>query len=159
MVRRKSANALAVEGIKDKNGYRQIQEREYNRGMEEQPACTRGQFCVAHEKLHFFSKRSEKTNKVTTSSSMQKEIAAPSGQLYAAPNKLTTIFEIMMPLGPPTSSGARKSPNVNTNANVAPARTPGSESGRITRRNVDRGDAPRSCEASTRLRGMCSREA
>src|SRR5271155_3145137 len=159
MVRRKSANALAVEGIKDKNGYRQIQEREYNRGMEEQPACTRGPVCVAHEKLHFFSKRTEKTNKVTTSSSMQKEIAAPSGQLSAAPNKLTTIFEIMMPLGPPNRSGARKSPRLNTKANVAPATTPGIESGKITFQNVCAGVAPRSCDASTRLRGICSRAA
>ena len=58
---------------------------------------------------------------------MQNEIAAPSGQLYAVPNKLTTIFEIMIPLGPPSSCGARKSPRLKTNANVAPAIIPGAD--------------------------------
>src|ERR1035441_2310825 len=113
----------------------------------------------AHEKLHFFSRRSEKKSKVNTNASMQREIAAPSGQLYAAPNRLTTMFEIMIPLGPPSKSGARKSPRLRTKAKVAPAKTPGIESGKITRQKVCAGVAPKSCEASTKLRGMCSKDA
>ena len=31
----------------------------------------------------------------------------------------------MIPLGPPNSNGAKKSPRLNTKANVAPASTPG----------------------------------
>ena len=46
------------------------------------------------------------------------------------------MLAIMVPLGPPTSSGARKSPRDRTNAKVAPAINPGTESGRMTRRNV-----------------------
>ena len=46
------------------------------------------------------------------------------------------MFEIMMPLGPPSSSGARKSPRLRTKAKVAPASTPGMESGKITLQKV-----------------------
>src|SRR2546425_1544646 len=67
-----------------------------------------------------------------------------------------TTLAIMMPEGPPTRRGARKSPRDRTKANVAPASKPGMESGRITRRNVCVEPAPRSCEASTSGRGMCS---
>src|SRR5207302_7713601 len=71
----------------------------------------------------------------------------------------TTMFEIMMPLGPPSNNGARKPPRLSTNANVAPASTPGIESGKITRQKVCAGEAPRSLDASTRFRGMCSSDA
>ena len=37
------------------------------------------------------------------------------------------MLEIMMPLGPPNSRGARKSPRLRTKAKVAPATTPGIE--------------------------------
>ena len=40
----------------------------------------------------------------------------------------------MVPDAPPTSRGARKSPRERTKAKVAPARRPGSESGRMTRK-------------------------
>src|SRR5580692_1867373 len=42
---------------------------------------TRNSLPAAHEKLHFFSRRSEKNSKLTTITSMPSEIAAPSGQL------------------------------------------------------------------------------
>src|SRR6266700_1155827 len=42
------------------------------------------------------------------------------------------MLEIIMPLGPPSSNGARKSPRLSTKAKVAPARTPGMERERIT---------------------------
>src|SRR3954470_7765866 len=90
---------------------------------------------------------------------MHKEMAAPSGQSYAAPKRLTTIFEIMIPLGPPTRMGARKSPKLRTNAKVPPAITPGRERGKITRRKVWSGVAPKSFEASIKFLGMCSRDA
>ena len=47
------------------------------------------------------------------------------------------MLAIMMLEGPPTSIGPRKSPRVRTKAKVAPAIRPGSERGRMTRRNVD----------------------
>ena len=50
------------------------------------------------------------------------------------------MFEIMMPLGPPRRRGARKSPRLRTKAKVAPARTPGIESGKMTRQKVCSGD-------------------
>src|SRR5690242_5498998 len=90
---------------------------------------------------------------------MQSEIAAPRGQSYAAPNRLTTTFEIMIPFGPPIRSGARKSPRLSTNAKVAPAITPGRERGKTTFQNVRIEEAPRSCEASISVLGMCSRDA
>src|SRR5579864_6260610 len=62
------------------------------------------------------------------------------------------MLAIIVAEGPPTRSGARKSPSERTNAKVAPASSPGIESGRTTRRNVVRRSAPRSCEASTLLR-------
>jgi hypothetical protein len=89
---------------------------------------------------------------------MQSEMAAPRGQLGGS-EQATTMFEIMMPLGPPSKSGARKSPRLRTKAKVAPASTPGMERGKITRQKVCPGVPPRSWEASTRLRGMCSRDA
>src|SRR5579862_7155775 len=157
MVRWKSSHAFAIERIKNEHRNRQVKKHEHRGSMEEQPT-RRARFGgrCAHEKLHFFSSRSEKNNRLTTSSSMQNEIAAPSGQLYAAPNKLTTMFEIMMPLGPPSNSGARKSPKLNTKAKVAPATTPGIDSGKITFQKVCAGVAPKSFDASTRFRGICS---
>src|ERR1019366_8941531 len=152
-VRRKSAHAFAVEGIDAEHGDGEIQEREDQYGVEAEP---RGAF---HRKLQRFSGRSVVISSSTTKISMQSEIAAPSGQSYAAPNRLTTTLEIMMPPGPPSSSGARKSPRLSTKAKVAPASTPGNARGRITVRKMRKPDAPRSAEASTRLRGMCSSDA
>src|SRR5271169_4545640 len=105
--------------------------------MRQKPSRTRdGSGRAGHEKLHFFSRRSEKNSRLTTRTSMHSEIAAPRGQLYAAPNRLTTMFEIMMPLGPPSNSGAKKSPRLKTKAKVAPATTPGIDRGKITFQNV-----------------------
>src|SRR5271166_5511878 len=107
-MRGKSADAFAVERIKNKDGDGKIEKREHRRGMDQQPGRARGRWRRgAHEKLHFFSSRSEQKSRLTTSTSMPNEIAAPSGQLLAAPKRLTTILEIMMPLGPPSSRGAR----------------------------------------------------
>src|SRR4029077_19235040 len=158
MVRWESTHALSIKRIKNKDGYRKIKKREHSDGVRQQPARSFGGFppLAAHAKLHFLSRHSERKIKPTTSSSMQKEIAAPKGQLYAAPNRLTTMFEIIIPLGPPNSSGARKSPRLSTKANVAPASTPGIERGKTIFHKVCPGVAPRSCEASTKLRGMCS---
>src|SRR3981081_1818303 len=149
-------HALPIKRIKNKDSDRQIKKSKHSDSVRQQPARTFHGCFAAHEKLHFFSRRSERKIKLTTSNSMQKEIAAPKGQLYAAPNRLTTMFEIMIPLGPPNSSGARKSPRLSTNANVAPASTPGIERGRTIFQKVCAGVPPRSCEASTKLRGMCS---
>src|SRR5580700_10426188 len=152
-VRRKSADAFAVEGVNTEHRDGEIQEREDQHGVEAEPG---GAF---HRKLQRFSRRSVVVSSNTTKINMHNEMAAPSGQSYAAPNRLTTTFEIIMPLGPPSSSGARKSPRLSTKAKVAPASTPGNARGRITVRKMRKPDAPRSAEASTRLRGICSSDA
>ena len=80
-MRRKSADALAVEGIKNQDGDRQIEKCE-NRGSMQRAAIASVEVDAgAHEKLHFFSSRSEKKSRLTTMTSMPSEIAAPSGQL------------------------------------------------------------------------------
>src|ERR1700733_9971685 len=171
MARRKTAHAFAIERINHQHQDWQVQKRVDQSRIHSQPSragicgsspptggvCAAG--ICAHENVNFLSPRSTTNNRHTTNTSMHSEIAAPSGQSYAAPNRLTTILEIMIPLGPPTSSGARKSPSDKTNAKVAPASTPGIESGRITRQNVLSGVAPKSCDASSKLRGTCSSEA
>src|SRR5271156_1934431 len=153
-MRREATHAFAVEGIDDQGRDGEIEESEYQHRV--QPQIVRGAF---HRKLHFFSRRSVAISSSTTNASIESEMAAPKGQSYAAPNRLTTTFQIMTPLGPPSSSGARKSPRLSTKAKVAPASMPGNANGRITVRKMRKPEAPRSCEASTRLRGICSREA
>jgi len=76
VVRRKASDALSVEGIEDEDDDGQIEEGEDEERVEGEEA--RG---ASHWKLHFFSRRSEKTNKDRTSASMQREMAAPRGQL------------------------------------------------------------------------------
>jgi hypothetical protein len=52
-----------------------------------------------------------------------------------------------------------KSPRVSEKLNIDPATTPGNASGRVIRRNVVAGRAPRSPEASSTERGTRSSEA
>src|SRR5437879_7229190 len=159
MARRESADSIAVEGIKDKHNDGQIDESEYHRRIGGKQWSPRPGISNCHLNDQRFSSRSVTNRREMVISRMQTDIAAPSGQSYAAPNRLCTMLAIMVAEAPPTSNGARKSPSERTNASVAPASKPGIESGRITRRNVARRLAPRSCDASTRGRGMCSRDA
>src|ERR1019366_4193598 len=99
--RGESANALAVERVDNEHSNWQIEKCEHGERERGEPANAReayppirprarrprdsrqdaGATSGAHEKLHFFSRRSERKSRPTTISSMQKEIAAPSGQL------------------------------------------------------------------------------
>ena len=82
VVRGESAHSFAVKRIDDEHGNRQIEECKNRHCMHEQPAGTAGRISViAHVKLHFFSSRSEMNRSPTTSTSMHREMAAPSGQL------------------------------------------------------------------------------
>src|SRR5690242_10366976 len=159
MLGRKAANASAVERINNKHGDREIDKSEYKRGVRGQHWRMVPNVAALHRKAQRFSSRSVVNSSAMVKNRMHTEIAAPSGQSYAAPNRLCTILAIIVADEPPTSSGARKSPRESTNANVAPASSPGMESGRITRRKVVRLLAPRSCEASSKGRGICSRAA
>ncbi len=76
VVGREAADALSVEGIENEDDDGQIEEGEDEERVEGEEA--RG---ASHWKLHFFSRRSEKTNKDRTSASMPREMAAPRGQL------------------------------------------------------------------------------
>ena len=90
--------------------------------------------------------------------SMTMESAEPNGQLNAVPNCTCTTLAIIRPSGPPTRNGATKSPMVRQKVKVIPARTPGTESGKVIRRKVRQWPTPRSLEASIRLRGIFSSE-
>src|SRR5215472_13832822 len=156
MARRKAADAIAIERINDEHDDGQINESENERCINgEERWAASGKRCL-HLKAHCFSRNSLRKSKEMVMTRIPTEIAAPSGQSNAAPNRLCTTLAIIVPEGPPTSRGARKSPNERTNANVAPASKPGIESGRITRQKVCQELAPRSCEASMSGRGMCS---
>src|ERR1019366_4856641 len=97
VMRWKSAYALSIERIENENRNRQIKERKHCRRMRQQPPRARGIARVtAHEKLHFFSSRSERKSRPTTITSMPSEIAAPRGHWQEEPNKRTTKFEIML---------------------------------------------------------------
>src|SRR5713226_8094350 len=159
MARRKTAHTVAIEGVKDKDDDGQIDESKNKRGVNREQGSTPDGSGGVHLKDQRFSRCSVRKSSVSVISRMQTEMAAPSGQSKAAPNRLWTTLAIMVPEGPPTRSGARKSPRERTKAKVAPASRPGSERGRMTRRNVCAAPAPRSCEASTSGRGMCSRAA
>ena len=52
-------------------------------------------------------------------------------------------------VGPPTSRGVAKAPTDSTKTSTDPETRPGSESGRMTWRNVATAPAPRLCEASS----------
>ena len=56
----------------------------------------------------------------------------------------------------PMMPGMMKSPSVSEKVKIDPAATPGMASGRITRRKVSRGRAPRSAEASMKDLGTRS---
>src|SRR5579883_222196 len=162
VARRKAAYSRAIERIENQHRNRQIQEREHQPGVERQQrsATTRPRISPAiHLKDHRFSRRSVEKSSKRMMASMHTLMAAPSGQSYAAPKRLCTTFAIIVPEAPPTNSGARKSPSESTNANVAPAISPGMESGKITRAKVFPGPAPRSCDASASARGTFSRAA
>ena len=51
---------------------------------------------------------------------------------------------------PPRNAGTMKLPSAGMKTMTDPPAMPGAVSGRITRRNVCNGDAPRSCDACTR---------
>src|SRR6267143_2672855 len=156
MAGRETADAVAIEGVKNENEDRQIDEDENKGGIKGQQRSAAGCSVAAHLKDHRFSSRSLRNSEAMVMVRMQTEIAAPRGQSNAAPKRLCTTLAIIVPEAPPTRSGARKSPSERTKAKVAPASNPEMERGRMTRRKVARRSAPRSCEASTSARGMCS---
>ena len=102
--------------------------------------------------------RSGRRAPITQSAAIRRttDRAAPSGQLKAMPNWLNTRRPKVKPWVPPTSSGARKSPVARMKQNIAPITAPGRLIGKVTRRKVCQGVAPRSAEASSRLFGMRS---
>src|SRR6266850_10524 len=159
MARRKTADPVAIEGVKNKDDDGQVDESKDQRCINCEQGSAPGWRVDPHLKDQRFSRRSVRKSRVSVMRRMQTEMAAPSGQSKAAPNRLWTTLAIMVPEGPPTRSGARKSPKERTKAKVAPASKPGSERGKMTRRKVCAEPAPRSCEASTSGRGMCSRAA
>src|SRR5690349_4108221 len=136
VARRKAADAIAIEGIEDQHDDGQINESEDQRSIDGEKRRAAGCESRFHLKAQRFSRTSLRKSKEMVITRMPTEIAAPSGQSNAVPNRLCTTFAIMVPEGPPTRRGARKSPSDRTNANVAPASRPGIESGRMTRRNV-----------------------
>src|SRR5260370_34722947 len=135
MAGREPGDAVTVERVKNENDDRQIDKDEGERGINGEQRSGAGCRVAAHLKDHRFSSRSLRKSKEMVMIRMQTEIAAPSGQSYAAPKRLCTTLAIIVPEAPPTRSGARKSPRERTKAKAAPASRPGMERGRVTRRN------------------------
>ena len=77
----KPSDSRSVERINNQHRDRQIQEMRTPRGMGQSAIAILELAAPLIEKLHFFSSRSERNSRATTSTSMQSEIAAPSGQL------------------------------------------------------------------------------
>src|SRR6266446_5764563 len=136
MAGRETADAVTIEGVKNENGDRQIDEDQDEGGINREERSAAGCSLAAHLKDHRFSSRSLRKSKEMVIIRMQTEIAAPSGQSYAAPKRLCTTLAIIVPEAPPTRSGARKSPSDRAKAKVAPASRPGMERGKMTRKNV-----------------------
>src|SRR5229473_3378782 len=139
MAGRETADAITIEGIEDEDDDGQINENKNERGINFEERSTAICGVAIHLNDQRFSSRSLRKSKEMVRMRMPTEIAAPRGQSKAAPKRLCTTLAIIVPEAPPTRSGARKSPRERTKAKVDPA--------------------PRSCEASTSGRGMCSRAA
>src|SRR6267142_391779 len=118
MARRKTADTVAIEGVKDKDDDGQIDESKNKRGVNREQGGAPDWRGAPHRKDQRFSRRSVRKSRVSVRRRMQTEMAAPSGQSKAAPKRLWTTLAIIVPEAP-----------------------------------------PRSCEASTSGRGMCSRAA
>src|SRR6267378_1462051 len=116
MAGRETADAVTVERVKNKNDDRQIDKHEDERGINGEQRSPAGWSVAAHLKDHRFSSRSLRKSKEIVMIRMQTEIAAPSGQSYAAPKRLCTTLAIIVP--------------------EAPASRPGMERGKMMRRNV-----------------------
>src|SRR6267143_3900131 len=149
MAGRETADAITIEGIKNKVDERKINKDKNESGVNSKQRGAAICSVATHFNDHRLSNRALRKSKEMVMIRIQTEIAAPNGQSNAAPKRLCTTLAIMVPEAPPTRSGARKSPNERTKANVAPASRPGIERGRMTRRNVSTDPAPRSSDAST----------
>src|SRR6516165_6837009 len=77
--------------------------------------------------------------------------AEATGQSRLLKNSSHSTLPIINVSGPPSRSGMTNSPMAGINTRSEPAAIPGKVSGKITPRKTDRGGAPRSAAASTRL--------
>ena len=80
MARRESPDAVAVEGVKDEDNDRQIDEGEDQRRVGGEQRRTRSRFGTGHLKDHRFSSRSVANRSEMVINRMQADMAAPSGQ-------------------------------------------------------------------------------
>ena len=78
------------------------------------------------------------------------EMALPKFHSPTVINWFSIIFPIRKYCPPPKSFGMKKELTAGRNTSVMPLMTPGSDSGKVTRRKVCTGFAPRSALASTR---------
>ena len=80
MARGETADAVAIEGIKDEDNDWQINEGEDQQGICGEHRGARSGFRYGHLKDHRFSSRSVANRRETVISRIQTEMAAPSGQ-------------------------------------------------------------------------------
>jgi hypothetical protein len=73
----------------------------------------------------------------------------PKGQLRAWRNWRSMTLPVICTLEPPRKDGTMKLPSAGMKTMTQPPAMPGAVKGRITRRKVWKGVAPRSCEACT----------
>src|SRR5260370_18358424 len=104
MAGREPGDAVTVERVKNENDDRQIDKDEDERGINGEQRSAAGCRVAAHLKDHRFSSRSLRKSKEMVMIRMQTEIAAPSGQSYAAPKTLLTTLAIHLPARTPASS-------------------------------------------------------
>src|SRR5690606_10338890 len=85
---------------------------------------------------------------ITTMTSRVMASAAARGQLVLEKNSSHRMRPIIWVPGPPSREGMTNSPIAGMKTSMAPAMTPGMESGNVTERKVCQGREPRSADAS-----------
>src|ERR1700682_4435458 len=96
MARGESPDAVAIEGIDDQHEDRQINEAEDQDSVGHEQGRSLMWVGESHLKDQRFSRRSVVNSNDTVMSRMQTEMAAPSGQSYAAPKRLCTMLAIIV---------------------------------------------------------------
>src|SRR6185436_6302185 len=137
-----------VEGINNDDDQRGIQKGVSQDGRNPQPA---------QSPVHSRDLRATQAAKPASTTAMTVstiDSTLPNGQSRVSRNCCLITLPIMIPSVPPRMSGIANMPSAGMNTSAAPAYTPGSDSGKVTRQNRSQAFAPRSCAASSSA-GSC----
>src|SRR6185369_445833 len=136
-------------------GVERVENQERDRRVEEaqaqDDACpTEGRGSPPHDST-FACWRWKRAIGMTRVANSTMATAEAAGQSRSAKNSVQMVRPSIKVFDPPSSSGITNSPTIGMKQRRAPAATPGSESGKVTRQNAPAGVQPRSCAASIRL--------